>query len=90
MTSSKPTVTGSIRPESGPLEVGAKVRMNGCDHGGAGTVLALRDDTIVVKWPGHMGWAGVGQRAYAPGSIAVYRLDAGGTAGVIEWSTGRR
>ncbi len=89
---------GWLRPTTSEdhVGVGMKVRMDGIDYGGPGTVLAVNEEVIAVKWPGSMGWGGIGQaRVYHSPDVAVYRIQTNAGAmldcrGLIEWSLARK
>ena len=51
------------------------VCQHGTDHGGVGKVIAINRQAVVVKWPGHMAWGGLGQvRRYVPARTRVYAI----------------
>lgn len=92
-------VDGWIRPTSGTpadLVVGTAVEQVGVDHGGAGVVLAINKGTLVVKWPAHKYWSGIGSPwQYASPTIAVYSMEDGSInnpkcTGIIEWDVTRK
>jgi len=49
------------------------VTMLGVDHGGAGKVVAENDRFIVIKWPAHKYWSGIGETSYASPETVVYK-----------------
>ena len=91
-------IGGWLRPTTSEdhVGVGMKVKLQGIDWGGAGVVLAIAEDIIAVKWPGSMGWSGIGApRSYHPPHVAVYKIiaDAGAMLScepLLEWSLARK
>jgi hypothetical protein len=94
-------ISGTLRKRGGgTLMVGDKVTMAGVDHGGDGEVVALNLESIVVKWPGHMGWGGnYMPREYVSPRLAVYTCNllklpvSGGVVevkGLVEWDVSRK
>lgn len=91
-------IGGWMRPTTSEdhVAVGMKVQLQGIDRGGAGVVLAIAGDTVAVKWPGSMGWGGIGSpRSYNPPHVAVYQIksDAGAMLEcepLLEWSLARK
>jgi len=73
-----------------------KAKMHGVDHGGLGIVLAQNRETLVIKWPGHYGWADqLNPRVWYSPTIAVYHVKAAGDGDllakmIIEWEAGRQ
>jgi len=50
-----------------------KVKLSGIDHGGEGTIVKETAMFVIVVWPAHTGWSGVGETSYYPASLEVYR-----------------